>query len=213
LTEVFLEAENRTRDNRGDVDRDEQPKRSALAVETLVAGFGIALLVSAPPGANTALCVTSARHGARRAVPVILGAAATDIMYALLAAAGVMVVTQAGTLVVHLVAAVFCTIGAAFMWTQRAPSFGSRTTFSIALLNPATAALWFGLSALAITHPHGLVPTASWVIGVGMGTTTWFSLLALASARAQHRLGPAQILLVQRVFAVALMTTALLLLV
>lgn len=180
---------------------------------TLLAGFGIALLVSAPPGANTALCVTSARHGARRAVPVILGAAATDVAYALLAAAGLMVVTPVGSLVVHLIAAVFCAVGAVFMWIRCAPSLSSRTAFSIAFLNPATAALWFGLSAMALTHPHGLLPTASWVIGVGLGTTTWFSLLAVASSRAQHGLSSSRALLVQRAFALALAAAALLLLV
>lgn len=181
---------------------------------TLLTGFGIALLVSAPPGANTALCVTTARQGVRRALPVIFGAAATDVMYALLAAAGLMVATHAGTLVVHLLAAVFCIIGAALMWATHAPAVvGSRTAFSIALFNPATAALWFGLSALAITHPHGIFPTASWIIGVALGTTTWFSLLAIASSRAQRRLSSVQTQLVQRALAVALATTAILLVV
>lgn len=182
-------------------------------MSTLVAGFGIALLVSAPPGANTALCVTTARQGVRRAVPVILGAAATDVMYALLAAAGLLVVTQAGTVIVHLLAAVFCTIGAVLMWAKRTPMVGSRTAYSIALFNPATAALWFGLSAMAIAHPRGLVPTASWIIGVALGTTTWFSLLALASSRAQRGLSSTQVQLVQRGLAIALATAAILLVV
>lgn len=180
---------------------------------TLVTGFGIALLVSAPPGANTALCVTTARQGVRRALPVIIGAAATDVMYALLAAAGLMVATRAGAVVVHLLAAVFCIIGAVLMWQKHVPTVGSRTAFSIALFNPATAALWFGLSAMAIAHPHGIVPTVSWVTGVALGTTTWFSLLAIASSRAQRGLSSAQAQLVQRTLALALATTAILLLV
>jgi threonine/homoserine/homoserine lactone efflux protein len=178
--------------------------------ETLVAGFAVALFVSIPPGMNTALCVTSARQGVRNAVPVILGAAMTDIMYALLAAAGLIVFDPAGIAVAHLLEAGFCLIAAVLMWAYRAAPVPSRTAFGLALLNPGTAVLWLGLSA-TIVHPHDASSTALWAVGIGAGTTTWFSVLALASSRLHHRLTSRHTLLVQRSFALGLAVTATLL--
>ena len=52
-------------------------------------------------------------------MPVILGAATTDIIYALLAAAGLIVFDAAGIAVAHLLAAGFCLVAAVLMWAYR----------------------------------------------------------------------------------------------
>ena len=179
-------------------------------METLAAGFWIALLVSIPPGANTALCVTSARNGARRAMPVIFAAAATDVLYALLATGGLIVVDAANTMAAHFLAAVFCVIAAVLIWTHRAACVPPRAAFGLALLNPATAILWLGLSAMAAAHPQGPSATILWVLGVGAGTTTWFSGLAFASSRVHRQLAPSHTLMAQRSIAILVAITAIL---
>lgn len=132
-------------------------------------------------------------------------------MYALLSAAGLMLIPRSGGFAVHVAAAVFCLTGAVFMWKRETSSPGSRLVFGLALLNPATASLWLGLSSMATAHPHGLVSTACWVFGVGIGTTTWFMLVALASSRAHRRFNPVQQLVLRRGFAAALAAAAVLL--
>jgi threonine/homoserine/homoserine lactone efflux protein len=172
-------------------------------MNTLFAGFGIALLVSIPPGANTALCVTLARGGARKAIPIILGAAATDAIYAILAAVGILAVNTISVDATHWLAAAFCVLAAALLWLPRLQDVSGRTAIGLAVLNPGTASLWLGLSAFAVAHPKGL-SLGLWVLGVAAGTATWFSGVAFASARLQRVLLPTQQLLLQRSFAIAL---------
>jgi len=179
-------------------------------MDTLAAGFGIALLVSIPPGANTALCVTSARDGARKAAPVILSAAATDVTYALLAGAGLIAVGAADATLTHWLAAGFSFIAATLLWKRRTQPVSPRAAVGLAVLNPATAVLWLGLSAMAVAHPHGPSATFLWVLGVAAGTTTWFSVLAVVSSRMHRTLALHQKLAVQRCFAVLLAVAAVL---
>lgn len=180
-------------------------------MNTLTTGFVIALFVSIPPGSNTALCVTSARNGARGAVPIILGAAATDAVYALLAAAGVIAATAVSTTIAHWMAALFCLVAAGLLWTHRIESVSPRAAVFLALLNPATAVLWLGLSEMTVAHPFGATATIFWVVGVAAGTATWFSILAVASSRLYRPLPSAYRLIVQRSVSVAVAATAVML--
>jgi threonine/homoserine/homoserine lactone efflux protein len=180
-------------------------------MDTLAAGFAIALLVSMPPGANTALCVTSARDGARRAAPIILSAALTDVTYALLAAAGVIAINSANATATHWLAAGFSIVAAGLLWKHGTRSISSRAAAGFALFNPATAVLWLGLSAMTATHPHGVSATVLWATGVAAGTTTWFSGLAILSSRMHRTLTLRQRLAVQRGFSVLLAAAAVLL--
>jgi threonine/homoserine/homoserine lactone efflux protein len=182
-------------------------------MNTLATGFVVALFVSVPPGSNTALCVTSARNGARGAVPVILGAAATDVLYALLAAAGLIASTTFSAVVAHWLAAVFCLVAAALLWTRRTASVNPRAAVCLALLNPATAVLWLGLSARTVAHPIGIAATIFWMLGVAAGTTTWFSVLAFASSRVHRPLSSDYKLIVQRSASVAVAAAAVMLVV
>jgi threonine/homoserine/homoserine lactone efflux protein len=141
-------------------------------------------------------------------MPVIFAAAATDVLYALLAAGGLIALDTASTMTTHFLAAFFCVIAAALIWTHRAVSVPSRAAFGLALLNPATAILWLGLSAMTVAHPRGPSATILWVLGVGAGTTTWFSGLALASSRIHRRLTPGHTLMMQRSIAILVAITA-----
>jgi threonine/homoserine/homoserine lactone efflux protein len=178
-------------------------------MNALITGFGVALLVSMPPGANTALCVASARGGMRRAAPIIAGAAATDATYAFLAGIGVLAANTFSGGLIHWAAAVFCLLAAALLWSERTESLSSQAAVGVAVFNPATAMLWLGLSTLVIAHPHG-TPThlALWVLGVAAGTLTWFSALAFLSAHLHQVLAPARSLMVQRTFALFLVALA-----
>lgn len=177
-------------------------------MEALIEGFGMALLVSIPPGANTALCVTSARGGMRRAAPIIAGAAVTDATYAFLAGIGVLAANTLNMDVVHWAAAVFCVLAAVLLWTQRSEKLPSHAAVGVALFNPATATLWLGLSALAIAHPHGSPGLTLWVLGVAAGTLSWFSALAFISAHLHQVLAPARSIFLQRAFALLLVVLA-----
>jgi threonine/homoserine/homoserine lactone efflux protein len=168
-------------------------------VTTLLVGFGVALAVSIPPGANTALCIAVARNGARQAVPVIAAAAATDALYAVLAAAGILALNGISHDAVRYLAAGFCLVGAVLLWKPGA-LLSTRTAVGLALLNPGTAALWLGLSAITRVRPHGL-GLLFWVLGVVAGTTTWFSGLAIASAHIHRRVSNSGALLLRRVCA------------
>ncbi len=173
-------------------------------MHTLALGFGVALLVSIPPGANTALCIIFARDGVRRVAPIILGAAATDALYALLTAIGVITANNLNATFAHWLAAAFCVVAAVFLWSRRIDAISAPTAISAAMLNPATAALWLGLSALPVARPHGAVDLGLWVLGVAAGTTTWFSTLALLSARLHRIFTPNQGLVLERSFSIAL---------
>lgn len=178
---------------------------------TLLAGFGIALLVSMPPGANTALCVSRARGGAWNAAPVVVSAAAVDSIYAVLAATGLVAAAGAiNSTLLHQLAAVFCLTAAIFLWRSSRSGLSARSVIGLAALNPGTMALWLGLSALAVAQPQG-VGLLYWVVGVAAGTTVWFSAIAIASARLQQLLAPQHQVTVQRAFAAALCLPAVLL--
>jgi threonine/homoserine/homoserine lactone efflux protein len=175
---------------------------------TFSTGFEIALLVSLPPGSNTAYCVALARNGARKAMPIILGAAVVDAGYALLAAAGIIAAHTLSITLTHALTAAFLVIAAALLWPRFAPDVSGQTAVGLAILNPATAALWFGLAPLVFTHHRDPAHVGLWVLGVAVGTATWFSGVALASARLHRFLTPEQQVWVQRGFAILLTVSA-----
>ena len=68
-----------------------------MTIGLFATGIALGLMVSVPPGPNTALCINLACDGVRKAVPVITCAALADAAYSLMAASGILIVSQAGT--------------------------------------------------------------------------------------------------------------------
>jgi hypothetical protein len=91
---------------------------------------------------------------------------------------------------------------AAFIWS---PRFTSPTAAaSIALFNPATAAIWIGLSsapALRVLSPSDILARA---LPVALGTAVWFTLLAVAASRFSRRIGPRHTESMQKALSVTL---------
>lgn len=106
-------------------------------------GIALGLVVSIPPGPNTALCIDLACSGVRRAVPLITGAALTDAAYSLLAASGILILSQASSQALAYLAPCFLLGTAVLAWSPK--SLSGKMSASVALLNPATAAIWLSL--------------------------------------------------------------------
>jgi threonine/homoserine/homoserine lactone efflux protein len=165
-------------------------------------GIALGIVVSVPPGPNSALCVNLASGGVRRAVPLITGAALTDAAYSLLAASGILFASRASADLLSLLIPLFM-LGAAILVWSPAP-LSAKAAVGIAVLNPATAAIWISLSSVA-TAP---APTASelWLrpLPVALGTAMWFTLLAVLAAKASVRLRPEHTAWMQRLLALGL---------
>jgi threonine/homoserine/homoserine lactone efflux protein len=124
--------------------------------------------------------------GVRRAMPLITGAALTDAAYSLLAASGVLIASQTSADLLVLLTPCFLLATAILCWLPSSPS--SKVTFGATLLNPATAAIWLSLSSLPALRSLSTSDLLLWPLPVALGTATWFTLLALATAKLNIRL-------------------------
>jgi hypothetical protein len=165
-------------------------------MSSIAIGLVLGFVVSIPPGPNSALCVNLASGGVRRAVPLITGAALTDAAYSLLAASGILVASQAGIGTLQYVLPLFLLATAALSWFP--DSISSKAAAVVPVLNPATAAIWLGLSSIPALQALSLPEALLRPVPVALGTALWFALLATASARASVSLGPRQTLLLQK---------------
>jgi threonine/homoserine/homoserine lactone efflux protein len=156
---------------------------------TLMAtGLALGLIVSVAPGPNSALCVNLACGGVRRAVPLITGAALTDAAYSLLAASGVLIASQASSDALALLTPCFLFLTAILCWSPG--SLSPKAAFGVAVLNPATAAIWLSLSSVPALRALSTADVLLRPLPVALGTAIWFTLLALATAKLKVRLGP-----------------------
>jgi threonine/homoserine/homoserine lactone efflux protein len=65
------------------------------------------------------------------------------------------------------------------------------TAFAATALNPLTIALWTAAAPAAVSGGSGSsASTAALLIGVGLGTLTWYTAFAGAIALARRRIGP-----------------------
>jgi membrane protein DedA with SNARE-associated domain len=77
---------------------------------------------------------------------------------------------------------------AALIWS---PQWTSPTAAAgIALFNPATAAIWIGLSSVPALHALSPSDVLARALPVAFGTAAWFTLLAVAASRFSRRIGP-----------------------
>lgn len=174
----------------------------------LVTGFGFGFLVAAQVGPIWLLCArTSVRFGARAGMAVGAGAAVVDLVYASLGVAGagrVLAVSSLRLAFGLLGAAVLTVIGVRTVWAAARVRMGGETddevvrpreAFRTAVVatasNPLTVASWAALFAAASVASLTRSGTASaaLVAGVGIGSMTLFTVLAVVAGLARRRLG------------------------
>ncbi|HET7445170.1 MAG TPA: hypothetical protein VFJ57_10975 [Solirubrobacterales bacterium] len=171
-------------------------------MDALAIGLLLGLVVSIPPGPNSALCVTLASGGVRRAMPLITGAALTDAAYSLLAASGILLASRAGVEVLSHLTPVFLLATAAL---TLAPGWmPAKAAATVPVLNPATASIWLGLSSVPALQALSLPEALLRPIPVALGTAAWFVLLATASAKVSTQLRPERLRWLNQAIAAAL---------
>lgn len=175
------------------------------AVPLMLKGAALGVLVAAPVGPMSVLCMRRAlEQGWRAGLLSGLGIALADGCYAACAAFGVAFVSamlSAARTPLHLAGgAALCLLGLTML---RAPAPGAMpraaalsplatfaTTFALTIVNPATILSFAGLYAGAVSLAGGLRPAAAalLVAGTFLGSLAWWALLSGAIASSRHLL-------------------------
>jgi threonine/homoserine/homoserine lactone efflux protein len=168
-------------------------------MSTALAGFALGFAVAAGFGPISVLALTSGlRHGFAPAFGVGLGAAFVDGLYALLAGLGLAALVPGDEL--QLVGGLallwigWRMVGAAGGGGPALATFkrGLSVSFAATLANPLTIVSW-AAAFTAVVPGLGVSRTATLTVlpaCVALGTLTWFTGLAAASAFAGRRFGP-----------------------
>jgi putative LysE/RhtB family amino acid efflux pump len=176
----------------------------------VLSGYGLGLLFAAQVGPVTLLIVRSILRGGRAlAVGLAMAAAVVviDLAYAIVGLAGVGSLLNGGSLRLWfglLSAAVLIGIGMRTLWIGWrarlglesaadlvAPSRAFLTAVAATALNPLTIALWsVSFPAAAPAQATGSTAGAAAVLlGVGLGTLTWYGCFSTAVALTRKRVG------------------------
>ncbi len=175
----------------------------------LAAGFGLGFLVAAQVGPIWLLCARSVLRGTFVVgVAIGAGAAAIDALSAALGALGGSALLQIDPVRIGLGlvgAGVLAVLGLRTLWSAFRVRLGGETAAEVAsprrafltslgatASNPLTIASWAAVfSAASTADLLGTTPrAAALVLGVGMGTLTWFTALSGALALGRRRAGP-----------------------
>ena len=175
---------------------------------SVVTGFGLGFLVAAQVGPIWLLCARSSlRFGFLTGFAIGLGAAIVDLAYAALGVAGAASVLQLTGLRIAfglLGAAVLIFLGARTLWSAlrvrnglesdsevARPLAALRTSLAATASNPMTIASWAAIFAAASAARVAAsdVTALLLVAGVGVGSLTWFSILAEAMSLLRRRVG------------------------
>jgi threonine/homoserine/homoserine lactone efflux protein len=177
-------------------------------MSSLLVGYGLGLFVAAQIGPVSLLIVRSVVRGNFRiGLAMAAAVALVDLGYAALGIAGVaraLEATDGVRVVVGFVgAALLAAIGVRSMWIGWRARFGLETAeevgtprrafataFAATALNPLTIALWTAAAPAAVSGSRSSVATAALLVGVGLGTLTWYTFFAGAIALARRRIGP-----------------------
>jgi putative LysE/RhtB family amino acid efflux pump len=174
----------------------------------VVTGYGLGLFLAAQVGPVTLLIVRSVLRGGRAlAVGLAMAAAVVviDLGYAIVGLAGVGSLLNEGSLRVWfglVSAAVLIGIGTRTLWIGwRArmgfespeevvdPSRAFATAIAATVLNPLTIALWTVSFPAAAPTTDSTASAAALLLGVGLGTLTWYGGFSTAVALTRKRLG------------------------
>jgi putative LysE/RhtB family amino acid efflux pump len=177
-------------------------------VPSILVGFGLGLVVAAQIGPVSLLIVRSVLRGDFR-IGVAMAAAVSlvDLGYAALGIAGVgsaLEHTDGVRVVFGFVGgAVLVALGLRTIWIGFRARFGLETAdevatprrafltaFAATALNPLTIALWTAAAPAAISGSRSGAATVALLVGVGLGTLTWYTAFSGAIALARRRVGP-----------------------
>jgi putative LysE/RhtB family amino acid efflux pump len=177
-------------------------------VSSLVVGFGLGLFVAAQIGPVSLLIVRSVLRGDFR-IGMAMAAAVSlvDLGYAAVGLAGVARAfeeTDGVRVVFGIVgAAILVVIGLRAIWIGFRARFGLETreevgtprrafltAFAATAFNPLTIALWTAAAPAAVSGARSSTGTAALLVGVGLGTLTWYTAFSGAIALARRRIGP-----------------------
>lgn len=173
------------------------------------AGFGFGFLVAAQVGPIWLLCMRSVLRGRFMiGFAIGVGAAVIDTTYAALGvagAAGILSTLPQLRLVLGLLgAAVLVGLGARTMWTALLVRQGLETTNDVAsprralvtalvatASNPLTIASWAAIFTAASAAHIARSPQEAvvFLVGIGAGSLSWFTVLAAAASVARRHLG------------------------
>jgi putative LysE/RhtB family amino acid efflux pump len=175
-----------------------------------LAGLGLGFTVGAQPGPMSLFLVRSTLRGTL-AIGLAIGAgiAAIDVLYAGVAAAGLGPVLQVDT--VRIVfgvfgAAVLVGLGARTLWSSlrvraggeldeevRTPRRAFLTALGATASNPLTIALWTGgfAAAGAAAEVHSGLSAAALLVGIGLGSLAWFTILSSVVTASRRWVRPA----------------------
>ena len=176
----------------------------------VLTGYGLGLFLAAQVGPVTLLIVRSVLRGGRAlAVGLAMAAAVAviDLVYAIVGLAGVGRLLNGGSLRLWLgllSAAVLIAIGARTLWIGWRARFGLESADEVAAplrafltavaataLNPLTIALWtvsFPAAAPA-QATRSTADAAAVLLGVGLGTLSWYGGFSTAVALIRKRVG------------------------
>jgi putative LysE/RhtB family amino acid efflux pump len=176
----------------------------------LAAGLGLGFTVGAQPGPMSLFLVRSTLRGTlRTGLAIGAGIALIDVTYAGVAAAGLAPVL--GTVEMRIVlgvlgSAVLLALGLRTLWSAfrvraggewdeevRTPRRAFVTSLGATATNPLTIALWTGgfAAAGAAAHVHGAQAAAALLVGIGLGSLAWFTILSSAVSFCRRWLRPA----------------------
>jgi putative LysE/RhtB family amino acid efflux pump len=177
----------------------------------VLSGYGLGLFLAAQVGPVTLLIVRSVLRGGRALAvgfAMAVGVAGIDLLYAMIGLAGVGSRLNAGPTQLWLgltSAAILIAIGARTLWVGWRARFGlesadevvaPRRAFLTALaataLNPLTIALWTVSFPAAAPEraTRSTATAAALLLGVGLGTLTWYGGFSAFVALMRKRVGP-----------------------
>jgi len=173
-------------------------------VHVVLVGFGLGFFVALQLGPMSLFLIRSTlRRGWAVGLAIGAGVAVIDAAYATLGAAGAVPLLTIGPLRVVLGlagGAVLVVLGARTLWSAFRVRTGGeldyevsgpRRAFVTSLVgtasNPLTIASWAAIFAAASTGSDSSALTL--VLGVGLGSLTWTTLLALGIAAVRHSVG------------------------
>jgi putative LysE/RhtB family amino acid efflux pump len=178
-------------------------------IVALAAGLGLGFTVGAQPGPMSLFLVRSTLRGTlRTGLAIGAGIALIDVLYAGVAAAGLAPIL--GSVEVRVVlgvlgSAALLALGLRTLWSAfrvraggewddevRTPRRAFVTSLGATATNPLTIALWTGgfAAAGAAADVHGARAAAALLVGIGLGSLAWFTILTSAVSFSRRWLRP-----------------------